>query len=59
VTDITVRLADPVFVSAHPFVAREALETIKRLRADYERVNAWNRQLELVVREAALAERDQ
>lgn len=58
-TDICVRLADPAYAMAHPFVLAEALETIQRLRAENERVNAWNRQLEVVVRDVAIAERDQ
>jgi hypothetical protein len=58
-TDICVRLADPAHVVAHPLVLTEALETIQRLRSECERINAWNRQLEATVREAAIAERDQ
>lgn len=58
-TDICVRLADPAHVMAHPFVLTEALETIQRLRAENERVNAWNRLLEAVARDAAIAERGQ
>ena len=58
-TDICVRLAAPGYAMAHPFVLTEALETIQRLREENERINAWNRQLEVVVREAAIAERDQ
>lgn len=58
-TDICVRLADPVFVGAHPLVLAEALEMIQRLRSENERVNAWNRQLEASVREMALAEQAQ
>jgi hypothetical protein len=58
-TDICVRLADPAHVGAHPLVLTEAMEMIQRLRSENERVNAWNRQLEAVLRDAASAERAQ
>ncbi len=58
-TDICVRLADPAHVGAHPLVLTEAMEMIQRLRSENERVNAWNRQLEAVLRDAASAEQAQ
>jgi hypothetical protein len=40
-------------------VLTEAMEMIQRLRSENERVNAWNRQLEAVLRDAASAEQAQ
>lgn len=54
-TDICDRL-EPSFVVDHPMILQEAKDLILRLRAENARVNAWNRQLEIVVRDQAITE---
>lgn len=55
-TDICERL-EPSFVVAHPMILQEAIDTIRQLRSEIDRARLWNRQLEAVVREQAIAER--